>query len=149
MSLQHQKVTPFLWFDGDAQEAAAFYCSIFPNSRVINSSPFITSFELEGIHIDCLNGGPMFKFNESFSFFVDCKDQKEVDYYWNAFIDNGGTESQCAWLKDKFGLSWQIVPRRLRELMQDPDRTKADKAMQAMYKMKKIIVQDLEDAFNS
>jgi predicted 3-demethylubiquinone-9 3-methyltransferase (glyoxalase superfamily) len=149
MSLQHQKVTPFLWFDGDAQEAAAFYCSIFPNSRVINSSPFITSFELEGIHIDCLNGGPMFKFNESFSFFVDCKDQQEVDYYWNAFIDNGGTESQCAWLKDKFGLSWQIVPRRLRELMQDPDRVKADKAMQAMYKMKKIIVQDLEDAFNS
>jgi predicted 3-demethylubiquinone-9 3-methyltransferase (glyoxalase superfamily) len=149
MSLQHQKVTPFLWFDGDAQEAAAFYCSIFPNSRVINSSPFITSFELEGIHIDCLNGGPMFKFNESFSFFVDCKDQQEVDYYWNAFIDNGGTESQCAWLKDKFGLSWQIVPRRLRELIQDPDRTKADKAMQAMYKMKKIIVQDLEDAFNS
>jgi predicted 3-demethylubiquinone-9 3-methyltransferase (glyoxalase superfamily) len=149
MSLQHQKVTPFLWFDGDAQEAASFYCTIFPNSRVINSSPFITSFELEGIHIDCLNGGPMFKFNESFSFFVDCKDQQEVDYYWNAFIDNGGTESQCAWLKDKFGLSWQIVPRRLRELMQDPDRTKADKAMQAMYKMKKIIVQDLEDAFNS
>jgi predicted 3-demethylubiquinone-9 3-methyltransferase (glyoxalase superfamily) len=149
MPIQHQKVTPFLWFDSEAQEAAAFYCSIFPNSRVINSSPFITSFELEGIHIDCLNGGPMFKFNESFSFFVDCKDQEEVDYYWNAFINNGGVEGQCAWLKDKFGLSWQIVPKRLRELMQHPDRAKADKVMQAMYKMKKIIVQDLEDAFNS
>jgi predicted 3-demethylubiquinone-9 3-methyltransferase (glyoxalase superfamily) len=146
---QHQKITPFLWFDSEAQEAAQFYCSVFENSKLINSSPFITSFELEGLHFEAINGGPQFQFNESVSFFVDCEDQDEVDYYWNAFIDNGGTESQCAWLKDKYGLSWQIVPKQLRMLIQDPDREKANKAMQAMLKMKKIIVQDLLDAFNS
>ncbi len=146
---QYQKITPFLWFDNNAQEAAQFYCSVFKNSNMISSSEFITSFELEGLRFEAINAGPQFKFNESISFFVDCKDQQEVDYYWDAFVNNGGTESQCAWLKDKYGLSWQIVPKQLRLLMQDSDRSKANKVMQAMLKMKKIIIEDLVTAYNS
>ena len=145
---QYQKITPFLWFDNNAQEAAQFYCSVFKNSNMISSSEFITSFELEGLRFEAINAGPQFKFNESISFFVDCKDQQEVDYYWDAFVNNGGTESQCAWLKDKYGLSWQIVPKQLRLLMQDSDRSKANKVMQAMLKMDKIDIQKLRQAYD-
>ncbi len=144
----HQKVTPFLWFDNNVQEAAEFYVSIFKNSRVINSSPFITTFELDGQLFQGLNGGPQFKFTEAISLFVDCENQEEVDYFWNKFLENGGYDGQCAWLKDKYGLSWQIVPKKLPQLLQDPDRTKADRVMQAMLKMSKIIVADLEKAYN-
>jgi predicted 3-demethylubiquinone-9 3-methyltransferase (glyoxalase superfamily) len=141
------KITPFLWFDNDAQKAAKFYTSVFKNSKIINSSSFITTFELEGQRFQALNGGPLYKFNESISFFVNCEDQTEVDYFWDKLTADGGEAGQCGWLKDKYGLSWQIVPKRLPELLQDNDVLKADKVMQAMLKMSKIIVADLEKAY--
>ncbi len=105
------------------------------------------SFELEGMQFTALNGGPEFKFNEAISFYVDCEDQTEVDYYWERLIADGGEESQCGWLKDKFGLSWQIVPRRLMELMGDADPVKGERVMQAMLQMSKIVVAELESAY--
>lgn len=143
-----QKITPFLWYDQQAEEAAKFYVSVFSNSKVKQATPLVVTFELDGQEFMAINGGPMFKFTEAVSFYVHCEDQKEVDYYWDKLTANGGSESQCGWLKDKFGLSWQIVPNRLIELMSDPDREKANRAMQAMLKMKKIILSDLEKAFN-
>lgn len=144
-----QKITPFLWFDNKAEEAARFYESVFPNSKVIQVTPMVVTFELDGQQFMGLNGGPQFKFTEAFSLLVHCEDQKEVDYYWNKLTIDGGSESQCGWLKDKYGLSWQIVPKQLMELMSKPDREKANKVMQAMLKMKKIIIVDLENAYNS
>ena len=145
------KVTPFLWFDHNAIEVANFYLSIFRQAKIlseINSAgdnQFI-SLDLAGNSLTIFNGGPHFKFNEAFSLFVDCEDQEEVDYYWNKLIQ-GGKEGQCGWLKDKYGLSWQIVPRALGIFLQDPDRIKADRALQAMLKMKKIDVAKLTLAF--
>jgi predicted 3-demethylubiquinone-9 3-methyltransferase (glyoxalase superfamily) len=141
-----QKITPFLWFDGQAQEAAAFYTKIFPQSRVISESPMNVVFELQGQTFYGLNGGPQFKFTEAISLFVSCKDQKEVDYYWEALTAGGGAPGRCGWLKDKFGLSWQIIPEALPRLMGDPDRQKADRAVQAMLQMQKIDVAKLEAA---
>jgi predicted 3-demethylubiquinone-9 3-methyltransferase (glyoxalase superfamily) len=152
-----KKITPFLWFDKEAEEAANFYVSIFPNSRILEASRYgdagpgekgsvmTISFELDGQQVTALNGGPHFKFNESFSFTVDCKSQEEVDEYWTKLTD-GGEESQCGWLKDKFGLSWQIVPSALPELLQDPDPEKANRVMTAMLKMNKIDVASLQEA---
>lgn len=152
------KIHPFLWFDSEAEEAMNFYCSIFRNSKKggVSRYPEATpgmggkvmtaEFVLEGLHITALNAGPQFKFNEAISLFVDCDDQAEVDYYWNALTADGGEESMCGWLKDKFGLSWQIVPRRLMELMSDKDRGRANRAVEAMLKMRKIVVADLEKA---
>lgn len=153
-----QKITPFLWFDNNAEEAANFYTSVFRNSKIKSVSRYgksgpgpegsvmTVAFELEGQNITALNAGPMFKFNESFSFVVDCKDQQEVDEYWEKLTSDGGQESMCGWLKDKFGLSWQITPTRLIELITDKDSKKAQRVMQAMMKMKKIIIADLEEA---
>ena len=151
------KITPFLWFDNQAEEAARFYTSIFPNSRIVSTTRYgegapmpkgsvmTVVFELDGQKFIALNGGPLFKFNESVSFTVDCKTQQEVDEYWEK-LTAGGRESQCGWLKDKYGLSWQIVPTALGELLGNPDGQKAKRAMEAMLKMKKLDINALKRA---
>jgi predicted 3-demethylubiquinone-9 3-methyltransferase (glyoxalase superfamily) len=153
-----QKITPFLWFDNNAEEALNFYTSIFKNSKISDVSRYgeggpgqagtvmTATLELEGQKIMILNGGPEFKFNESFSLFVSCKGQAEVDELWEKLTADGGSESQCGWLKDKFGLSWQIIPTALGELMGSPDREKAGRVMQAMFKMQKIDIKTLQEA---
>lgn len=152
-----QKITPFLWFDDNAEEAMNFYTSVFKNSRIVNVSRnteaapgpdgavLVGEIEIEGMRFLLLNGGPIFKFNESVSFMIHCEDQAEVDYFWNKLTE-GGEESQCGWLKDKFGLSWQVTPKVLVELLSDPDREKANRVMAEMMKMGKIVIQDLEAA---
>ncbi len=148
-----KKITPFLWFDTQAEEAMNLYTSVFKNSKVLGVSRGpdgkvqSVNFELEGQELIGFNAGPEFKFNESISFFVHCKDQAEVDHYWNKLTADGGEESQCGWLKDKFGLSWQIVPAALSRYLSDPDPVKAQRVMQAMLKMRKIIVADLDRAY--
>ena len=154
-----QKIHPYLWFDDQAEAAMDFYCSVFRNarkgkvSRFPDGSPGGTAgkvmtaeFELEGMHVTALNGGPHFRFTEAISLYVDCADQAEVDYYWERLTADGGAESMCGWLKDKYGLSWQIVPRRLMELLGDEDRAVAGRATTAMLQMRKIVVADLERA---
>ena len=140
------KITPFLWFDGQAAAAAKFYTSVFKRSKILHTSPMVTIFQLDGQKFMALNGGPHFKFNEAGSFLVHCTNQREVDYYWKKLTSGGGQESQCGWLKDKFGLSWQIVPDALGELMGDDDEAKSGRVMQAMLKMRKIIIADLKRA---
>ena len=151
------RITPCLWFDNQAEEAAAFYCSIFKDSKVgaiarygdagpgPKGQAMTVEFELDGQPFLGLNGGPMFKFSEATSFVVHCKTQKKVDEYWAA-LTAGGSESQCGWLKDKYGLSWQIVPTALPKLLKQKDPRKAKKVMEAMLKMKKIDVAKLEKA---
>ena len=150
-----KKITPFLWFDTQAEEAMNFYVSVFKNTKVNNVSrgpdgkAFTVSFELDGQEFMGLNAGPQFKFNEAISIFVNCEDQAEVDELWAKLTANGGEESMCGWLKDKFGLWWQIIPKQLGELMGDPDPVKAQRVTQAMLQMQKIIVADLESAYNN
>jgi len=145
-------ITPFLWFDDGAEEAIAFYTALFPDARVIEENRddkgklFYATFEVAGQRIMALNGGPLFRFTEVISLFVSVKDQAEVDRYWDALTADGGEESQCGWLKDKWGLSWQIVPEALMRYQADPDREKAKRVTQAMLKMRKIIVADLDAA---
>lgn len=151
-NLEVKKITPFLWFDTQAEEAMNFYVSLFKNSKVkdISRGPdgrvFSVSFELDGQEFMGLNAGSQFKFNESISMFVNCEDQAEVDHFWNALTADGGEESMCGWCKDKYGLWWQIVPKQLGELMGDPDPLKSKWVMDAMLRMKKIIVADLQKA---
>ena len=153
-----QKVTPCLWFDGQAEQAAGYYVSLLPNSRIdrVIRSPADTpsgpagmvlavEFTLGGNKFSGLNGGPQFPFTEAVSFLVNCIDQGEVDYYWDRLLD-GGQESRCGWLKDRFGVSWQIVPDRLFELLGDPDPARAAAATKAMLGMRKIVIADLEAA---
>lgn len=148
-----KKITPFLWFDNQAEEAMNFYVSVFKNSKVLDVTPGpdgvaqSVTFELEGQEFMALNAGPQFKFNESISFFVDCKDQQEVDYLWETLTAGGGEESMCGWLKDKYGLWWQIIPSALMEMLGDKDPEKAKRVTEAMLKMQKIIVADLENAY--
>lgn len=142
------RITPFLWFDGTAEEAMNFYVSVFPNSRVLSVSPMTVSFELEGQRFYGLNGGPAFRFTEAVSFFVDCETQEEVDTYWSKLTAGGGQPGQCGWLKDRFGLSWQIIPRALGRLLGDQDRAKAGRVMQAMLTMDKIDIAGLERAYH-
>jgi len=157
-----QKITPFLWFDNQAEEAVNFYASVFKNSKIGNmarydeaaaaaagrpkGSVMTASFELEGQEFIALNGGPHFKFSEAISFVISCDTQKEIDYYWDKLSSNGGEESQCGWLKDKYGLSWQIVPSSLSKLIAGPDKEKSKRAMGALMKMKKLVIADLENA---
>jgi predicted 3-demethylubiquinone-9 3-methyltransferase (glyoxalase superfamily) len=148
MSSIRQKITPFLWFDHQAKEAAEFYCSIFKNSKVTQVSPMVVTFELAGQKFMALNGGPQFKFTEAVSLFVDCDSQEEVDTLWSKLTANGGEESMCGWLKDKYGLSWQIIPNTLVALMSDQDQDKSQRVMQAIMKMKKIDIQTLQDAYD-
>ncbi|RIK23650.1 MAG: hypothetical protein DCC52_13065 [Chloroflexi bacterium] len=148
-----QKIIPYLWFDRQAEEAANFYVSLFKNSRVesVSRGPdgtaFLVTFHLDGQPFMALNGGPQFKFNEAFSMFVNCETQQEVDALWEKLTADGGEESMCGWLKDKYGLSWQIIPTILVKLMNDSDLVKANRVMQAMLKMRKIDIKALEDAY--
>ena len=153
-----QKITPCLWFDHEAEDAARFYCSLFPGSRILHvapmpeggpgpaGAPLMVTFELQGLQIMALNGGPHFTLDEAFSLHVACEDQREVDDLWDRLTAEGGEESMCGWLKDKYGLSWQIVPTRLHELLQDPDPRRARATMQAMLQMRRIQVDALERA---
>jgi predicted 3-demethylubiquinone-9 3-methyltransferase (glyoxalase superfamily) len=134
------KITPFLWFDAPLDEPIAYYRSIFKDFRVLSESPMSASFEIEGQRFNALNGGPHHEFNEAVSFLIDCEDQAEVDYYWERLTADGGAESMCGWLKDKYGLSWQVIPKALMRYLSDPDRAKADRVVQVMLKMKKIDV---------
>jgi predicted 3-demethylubiquinone-9 3-methyltransferase (glyoxalase superfamily) len=139
------KVTPFLWYQDQAEQAAKFYVSIFPNSKIIETGPMMATFELEGAQLIAFNGGPAQQLNHAVSLFIRCKDQEEVDYYWNK-LGAGGREVQCGWLVDKFGLSWQVVPEILGDLLGDDDRVKADRAMQAMLGMVKLDIAALKKA---
>jgi predicted 3-demethylubiquinone-9 3-methyltransferase (glyoxalase superfamily) len=153
-----QMITPFLWFDGKVEEAINFYTSVFPNSEIINThrlpgdvpgrtgKVLTGTFKLNGVEFMILDGGPIFKFNESISFFVKCETQQEVDHLWNTLTADGGKESQCGWLKDKYVVSWQIVPNALGKLMGDPDPRRAQNVMQAMMKMGKLNIAELQAA---
>lgn len=148
-----KKITPFLWFDNQAEEAMNFYVSVFKNSKVLVVTPGpngiaqSVTFELEGQEFMALNAGPQFKFNEAISFFVDCKTQEEVDELWEKLTANGGEESMCGWLKDKYGLSWQIIPSALGQMLNDPDPVKAQRVIQAMLQMRKIDIAGLKQAY--
>ena len=158
------RIAPCLWFDDEAEEAAKFYTGIFKNSRIGKISRYgeagreithkepgsvmMVSFELEGQPFNALNGGPAFQFNEAISFIISCQDQKEVDYYWDKLSQGGDPSAQqCGWLKDKYGLSWQVTPTRLEEMVGDPDSEKSQRAFEAMLKMKKIDIATLERAY--
>ena len=152
-----QKVSPFLWYDDQAEEAAKYYVSIFPDSEILKvtrikggapdgSDVKTVSFRLSGLEFIALDGGPLFQFTEAISFSIDCKSQDEVDYYWDK-LSAGGEPGPCGWLKDKFGLSWQVVPARLIEMLEDPDRQRAGRAMEAMLQMTKIDIPTLERAY--
>ena len=152
-----QKIRPFLWFNDNAEEAANFYVSLFPNSKITNVSRYqegtpgepgkvmLVNFELEGLQFLALNGGPIYEFNNAVSFYVDCSDQTEVDHLWDR-LGEGGKEIQCGWITDRFGLTWQIVPRILGELLGGDDQEKAGRVMQAMLKMVKLNVDGLLNA---
>lgn len=154
-----QKITPFLWFDGKAEEAVNFYVSLFPNSKVVTISRYgnevpamkgkvLTAvFQIDGQEFMAIDGGPQFHFTEALSMLVHCEDQTEVDKLWNALTADGGAESQCGWLKDKYGLSWQIVPNALGEMMSAGDPVKGGRMMQALMKMKKLDIAELKKAY--
>jgi predicted 3-demethylubiquinone-9 3-methyltransferase (glyoxalase superfamily) len=146
-----QKITPFLWFNGQAEEAMNFYVSIFKNAKVLSTAPgpdgklMSVTFELDGQQFMGINGGPQFPFTEAISFFVHCEGQEEVDEFWEK-LSEGGSKGQCGWLKDKYGVSWQIIPKQFMELMQDKDPARAGRVMQAMLKMTKLDVKALQAA---
>jgi predicted 3-demethylubiquinone-9 3-methyltransferase (glyoxalase superfamily) len=154
-----QRITPFLWFNDNAEQAAKFYVSVFPNSRIVTTARYgdagpgpkgsvmTVEFELDGQRFVALNGGPQFKFTEAISFVVNCKTQEEIDQMWDKLLQGGGQPVQCGWLKDRFGLSWQVVPTALAQLMQDQDPEKSKRVMEAMLKMVKIDLHELEDAY--
>ena len=158
-----QKITPFLWFDDQAEEAVNFYTALFKNSKICRifrnpqeaaektgrpvGSVLTIEFEIEGQKFVALNGGPLFKFNESVSFVINCETQEEVDYFWGKLIADGGEESACGWLKDKFGLSWQITPTVLIDMLHDNDQEKSGRVMQAMLQMQKIEIPKLKAAY--
>src|SRR5216110_57740 len=158
-----QKITPFLWFDNQAEEAAKFYTSVFKNSKIGRilrydeasakaagrpaGSVLTVEFEIEGQKFTALNGGPQFKFNESVSFVVNCETQKEVDYFWEKLTSHGGEESACGWLKDKYGLSWQVTPTVLIDMLHDKDSEKAERVMKAMLQMQRIDIEKLKVAY--
>ena len=155
-----QKITPFLWFDHQAEEAMNLYVSVFKDAEVLSVSRYgeagpgtpgsvmTASFKLNGQEFVALNGGPLFSFTEAVSFVIDCVDQAEVDYYWDALTANGGEPGSCGWLKDQFGLSWQVVPKALNELIGGPDPEGAQRAMQAMLQMGKLDVAELQRAYD-
>jgi len=154
-----QKITTFLWYDQEAEEAARFYCSIFKKSKILGitrnlGAPGVTAdvltvqFRLGDQEFTALNGGPQFKFTEAISLMINCKDQKEVDYYWEKLLAGGGQESACGWLKDRYGLSWQVTPAILLEMISDKNRKKAQRAFEAMMQMVKIDIRKLKEAYD-
>ena len=164
MPIAEQKITPCLWFDSGAEDAAKFYCSIFENSKIEQVSRYVdagqeihgkkagtvmvVAFQLEGQKFVALNGGPQFKFDEAISFQISCQTQEEVDYFWSKLTAQGGKEGPCGWLKDKFGLSWQVVPTSLIDMMLDKDASKVARATNAFLKMKKFDIEALKRAFD-
>jgi predicted 3-demethylubiquinone-9 3-methyltransferase (glyoxalase superfamily) len=154
-----QKIVTNLWFDTEAEEAAQYYTSIFPNSRIVSVIPYneagpreagmtmVVEWELEGQRFVGINGGTQFTFDEAMSLQINCKDQEEIDYYWDRLTD-GGSEGPCGWCKDRFGLSWQVVPTGMGELFADPDQSRAERAMTAMFAMKKLDIAALQSAAN-
>ena len=152
------RITPNLWFDDQSLDAAEFYTSIFPNSKVTEVTYYgkdaprpegtvlTVNFLLDGQEITAINGGPMFTFSEAISLLINCADQAEIDHYWNSLTADGGEESQCGWLKDKFGLSWQVVPADWAQMMTDPDKDRVERVMQAMFTMRKLDIAALEAA---
>jgi predicted 3-demethylubiquinone-9 3-methyltransferase (glyoxalase superfamily) len=156
-----RKITPFLWFDNQAEEAANFYVSVFENSKILRTARYgdagpgpkgavmTVEFELDGQVFTALNGGPQFKFTEAISFQVDCKTQQEVDTFWEKLSAGGGEQGPCGWLKDRFGLSWQVVPTVLIEMICDPDPKKSQRVMEVMMKMKKLEIEPLKKAYGS
>ena len=154
------KVSPFLWFNDQAEEAANFYCSVFKNSKILHVSRYgdagpgpkgsamVVDFELDGQRLLALNGGPQYKFSEAISFSVECETQQEVDEFWNKLTGNGGEPGPCGWLKDKYGLSWQVNPTILGRMLSDPDPERSKRVMEAMLKMKKIVIADLQKAYD-
>jgi predicted 3-demethylubiquinone-9 3-methyltransferase (glyoxalase superfamily) len=155
-----QQIVPFLWFNNQAEEAVKFYTSVFKDSKIITTSYYgeggpmpagtalVVDFELNGMRMNALNGGPAYKFTPAISLYIKCNTQEEIDYYWEKLLSGGGRESQCGWLDDKYGLSWQVAPPLLGELLQDKDKAKANRVMQAMMKMVKIDIQKLKDAYD-
>lgn len=141
-------ITPFLWFDNNAQDAATFYASVFPDARITSSNPMSVELELQGQRLYFLNGGPHFKLSEAFSLFVGCETQAEIDSYWDKLQAGGGSPSQCGWLKDKFGVSWQVVPTVLSKLLNSSDREASKRALDAMLKMNKLVIADLQRAYD-
>lgn len=153
------KITPSLWFDNNLEQAMEFYASVFPDTRIHGTTRYTEGgmgepgtvmtgdFEILGQRFNAINGGPHFKFSEAISFIIECKDQAEVDYYWDKLTEGEGAESQCGWVKDKFGVSWQIVPKALYATVTGPDKAGAERATKAMLGMKKLIVADLEKAY--
>ncbi len=146
--MEIKKVTPFLWFNNQAEEAAKLYCSIFKNSKIINSHPMMATFELDGQKFMAANFGPHFQFNEAISLFVTCESQEEVDYFWDRLTADGGKEGRCGWLKDKFGLSWQIVPTEFMKLASGTNPAKSQRVMDAMQQMNKMDIKKLQEAYN-
>ena len=146
--MEIRKLTPFLWFNNQAGEAAKFYCSVFKNSKIIDNNPMVATFELEGQRFMAGNFGPEFKFNESISIFVSCENQEEVDYFWNKLTADGGQEGKCGWLKDRFGLSWQIVPNAFSKMAGDSNPAKTQRLFKAMQQMNKMDIEKLSLAFN-
>ncbi len=156
---ENQKITTFLWFNQEAEEAANFYVSLFKDSKILTVSRYgdagpgpkgsamVVEFQLAGQTYQALNGGPHFKFTEAISLMVDCDSQEEVDTLWSKLTANGGQEGQCGWLKDRYGLSWQIVPKRFKQMMKDPDPKRTQRVMQAMMTMKKFDIARLEEAY--
>lgn len=138
------QIYPCLWFDGQAQAAAKFYCTVFKDSKITADNQMVVTFELNGKRFMGLNGGPQFKFNEAVSFVIDCETQDEINYYWQKLTADGGSEGQCGWLKDKFGVSWQVVPTILPKLLSDP--AKVQNVLQAYMKMKKFDIEALQNA---
>lgn len=154
-----QKIVPFLWFDNQAEEAANFYTSIFENSKILEISRYgkaspgptgtamVVNFQLAGQGFNALNGGPQFKFTEAISLVINCETQEEVDYFWEKLTAGGGEESMCGWLKDKYGLSWQVIPSDLSKYIGGPDAAGAQRAVQAMFQMRKIDIAKLQEAY--
>jgi predicted 3-demethylubiquinone-9 3-methyltransferase (glyoxalase superfamily) len=155
-----QRITPFLWFDQQAEQAAKFYCSVFKKSKILGITRHLegsgvakgevltVQFRLGDQEYVALNGGPQFKFTEAISLMIHCKDQKEIDYYWEKLLAGGGKESACGWLKDKYGLSWQVTPTILLEMISDKNRNKAQRAFDAMLQMRKIEIGKLKEAYS-
>lgn len=152
-----QKITTCFWFDNNLEEALTFYTTVFKDARIVSitripggvgGETVVGEFMLFGQQFRALNGGPLFKFNESISFYVNCDTQEEVDFYWSKLTADGGKESVCGWLKDKFGVSWQICPKQVFQMLEDKDQAKVSRAMAAMMKMARIDLQKMQDAFN-
>lgn len=139
-------ITPFLWFKVPLEEPVAYYSGIFEDMEVEYASSTNAAFEIAGQRFMALHGGPQYDFNDAVSFFIECEDQAEVDYYWNALTVDGGAESMCGWLRDRYGLSWQVIPKALMRYLRDPDRAKADRVMEAMLQMKRIEIAALDEA---